>query len=402
MKSLALIGICFISNAFGSSIFNPDPDNSIPTCELVRNKGYPCQQFNVTTKDGYILTVHRIPNGVKSPGNSTSIGKPVVYLQHGLLDSSATWVLNFPHQSLGFMLADAGYDVWMGNVRGNNYGRAHLSISPSSRAFWHFTFDEMAKFDVPAITDYILTKTSKNNLYYVGHSQGSLTGFIGFSIEPEWAKSTIKQFHAFAPIAWMGNSTSNLKYIAPYVNSLAYILDLMGQTELLPNNAATKLLMGNLCYDMTDFICESMMTLLSGYDYQNMNGTRNTVYMTHNPAGTSAFNIAHFSQLYRTKKFQAMDWGAVENLIGFGGSNPVEYQPNKITVPTALYWGTNDVLANPPDVAQLQSQIKNLLGSYEYKDMDHIDFVWGLNAAAGPYQKLIETIGADVAASATQ
>ena len=40
--------------------------------------------------------------------------KPPVLLQHGLIDSAATWVMNMPKQSLGFVLADQGYDVWLG------------------------------------------------------------------------------------------------------------------------------------------------------------------------------------------------------------------------------------------------------------------------------------------------
>lgn len=36
--------------------------------------------------------------------------KPVVLLQHALLDSSFAFVLNSPSQSLGFLLADAGCD----------------------------------------------------------------------------------------------------------------------------------------------------------------------------------------------------------------------------------------------------------------------------------------------------
>lgn len=39
----------------------------------------------------------------------------------------------------GFLMADAGYDVWLGNMRGNTYGMAHVKYTTKQHEFWQFT-----------------------------------------------------------------------------------------------------------------------------------------------------------------------------------------------------------------------------------------------------------------------
>ncbi|XLR15992.1 hypothetical protein S83_043930, partial [Arachis hypogaea] len=38
------------------------------------------------------------------------------------------WFLNTPEQSLSFILADQGFDVWIGNVRGTRWSHEILGL----------------------------------------------------------------------------------------------------------------------------------------------------------------------------------------------------------------------------------------------------------------------------------
>ena len=40
--------------------------------------------------------------------------------------------------NIAFLLADAGYDVWMGNIRGNRYSRLHKRKTIDDPTYWSF------------------------------------------------------------------------------------------------------------------------------------------------------------------------------------------------------------------------------------------------------------------------
>lgn len=73
--------------------------------QLAIADGYPIEEYFVNTPDGYILKVYRIPG---SPSSPPSAGKTVVFIQHGLLCSSADWLVLGVGKSIAYLLADAG------------------------------------------------------------------------------------------------------------------------------------------------------------------------------------------------------------------------------------------------------------------------------------------------------
>lgn len=68
---------------------------------LSRKRGYGTETHHVTTEDGYILGMHRIVSSPRLPRSASARQKPVVFLQHGFLDSSATWLMSGPDHGFG-------------------------------------------------------------------------------------------------------------------------------------------------------------------------------------------------------------------------------------------------------------------------------------------------------------
>jgi len=136
--------------------------------QIVEENGFIYEEYDVTTEDGYILGLHRI----LSPHNPNN-GPPVL-LMHGVEDSSIGWILNSVDRAPGFTLVRNHFDVWLGNNRGNEYSRRHVNLTKHQKEFWHFDWEEMGLYDVPAMTDFILEKTGYDQLAaYIGHSEGT-------------------------------------------------------------------------------------------------------------------------------------------------------------------------------------------------------------------------------------
>jgi lysosomal acid lipase/cholesteryl ester hydrolase len=91
---------------------------------IIKSYGYDFEEHTVTTEDGYINTIWKIPSKSKSYFLQNNNKKAIV-LQHGLLDDGWTWFA-LRENSLPFKLSDDGYDVYISHVRGTLFSTGHV------------------------------------------------------------------------------------------------------------------------------------------------------------------------------------------------------------------------------------------------------------------------------------
>ncbi|CAD5227127.1 unnamed protein product [Bursaphelenchus xylophilus] len=359
------------------------PEEGLPTDKLIEYWGYPVEKHFVKTEDGYIIEIHRIPHGKHD--KSIKKDRPAILLLHGLLESSASYVFNLPHQSPGFVFADNGFDVWIGNVRGNTYGKNHTSLSVKDAKFWQFSWPEHAHKDLPAMFDKITEVTGQEQIYYVGHSQANLILFAHLSVHPEFA-NRIRRHFALAPVYTVKHIKGLLQVMARTVYpNFKLAKRLLGDHEFMPNNAVMKKFSRYVCNTKVgqNWICNSLIGLVDGPNSNQLNLTRISVYTSHSSAGTSTQNFLHWLQTVYRGVMERYDYRDINtNVKYYNQRSPPSYDITRISgLKMHIFSSKQDWLADPTDMENLVKTFqKDVIQSHTTFDhYAHLDFVWGVN-----------------------
>jgi len=337
--------------------------------EIVTSRGYKVEEHFVETQDGYILRLFRIP----STKNSTIVNQKPCLLLHGILDSSDSFVLHYEEKSYSYVLVNSGYDVWIGNNRGNKHSRNHTKLNADhDKEFWNYTYQEMVKYDLPAMIDYILNFTNKQNLTYFGHSQGTMQMFAAASENSAYFAQNVNGVIALGPATKLGNLSSRFVRYLLAIPRIDYILRFIGVEEFLSSSVGMTKFTTFLC-DKFLFICDKMIELLADSNSQDDDQNKLPTWISHYPAGSSLKSFSHLLQSIRTDKFAKYDYGKSLNQQYYGTDTPPEYNLRNIKgMKFCVFAGSDDRMASVKDSRWIRDELEAAGVLTLYKEVDNM------------------------------
>lgn len=369
------------------------------TCQdVITELGYPYEAITVVTADGYVLLLERIPRRES---------RKVVYLQHGVLDSSMGWVANGVVGSPAFAAYDQGYDVFLGNFRGL-ISREHANKNISSREYWRYSINEHGTQDIPAMVEKIheikVSELETCNmpdqvgdvdsppykLCAICHSLGGasiLMYLITRQIDQK--PHRLSRLILLSPAGFHDDSTFVFTLIEHVFLMVAPLLELLVPAFYVPTRFF-RMLLNKLARDFHKLpavggLVQTLMSYVVGGDSSNWVGVLGLPHYNMNDMPGVSFRVAlHLAQMKRAKKFMMFDYGSpAANMDVYGTPEPVDLGEHYdlIDIPVDLVGGRKDRVIRPSMIRKHYKLMKNagVDVSYNESEYAHLDFTFSHN-----------------------
>lgn len=366
------------------------------TCrDVITELGYPYEAIPVVTADGYVLMLERIPRRES---------RKVVYLQHGIMDSSMGWVSNGVVGSPAFAAFDQGYDVFLGNFRGL-VSREHVDKNISSSQYWHYSINEHGTEDIPAMieklhevkiselksTHPVLEEESNRDQPYklcaICHSLGG-AGILMYIITRriEEKPHRLSRLILLSPAGFHDDTNIMFTVVEHIFLLLAPILAPLVPGLYIPTRFF-RMLLNKLARDFHNYpavggLVQTLMSYVVGGDSSNWIGVIGLPHYNMNDMPGVSFRVAlHLAQMKRARKFQMFDYGsAAANMEVYGSPEPLdlgEYY-GLIDVPVDLVAGHKDKVIRPSMVRKHYKLMKEAGVDVSYNEFEyaHLDFTF--------------------------
>ncbi|KAJ4825122.1 hypothetical protein Tsubulata_036953 [Turnera subulata] len=366
------------------------------TCrDVITELGYPYEAIHVTTSDGYVLILERIPR---------RDSRKAVYLQHGILDSSMGWVSNGVVGSPAFAAYDQGFDVFLGNFRGL-ISREHIDKNISSRKYWQYSINEHGTEDIPAMIEKIhQVKTAELKLSQpdmedetnddqpyklcaISHSLGG-AGMLMYVIvrRIEEKPHRLSRLILLSPAGFHHDSNIVFTAVEYVFLLLAPLLSRIVPAFYIPTRFF-RMLLNKLARDFHNYpavggLVQTLMSYVTGGDSSNWVGVLGLPHYNMNDMPGVSFHVAHhLAQMKHARKFRMYDYGSSSaNMDVYGSPEPLdlgEYY-GFIDIPVDLVAGRKDNVIKPSMVRKHYELMKEggVDVSYHEFEYAHLDFTF--------------------------
>ncbi|KAN0074466.1 Alpha/Beta hydrolase fold [Tylopilus felleus] len=297
--------------------------------------GYVHEEHVILTKDGYILTLHHIPQRKGMCGSAC-------------LHEFVLTVLALSVQSVGFDFA------------------------------WH---------DIPNSIEYILEHTSVGSLGYVGFSQGTTQALPVLSINLQ-LNETVNVLVALAPaMSPTGLATPIVDALMKASPTSIYLF--FGRKAILSSVTTWQAIF--YPHIFTSIIDHSLGFF--SWDNRNITTTQKTAVYTHLYSYVSVKSVVHWFQIMRESTFQMFD----DDITVFGGSanaskayRPPQFPTRNIKTPILLLYGNRDSLV---DINTMVSALP--VSGTRVKKLDgyeHLDILWGKDIDKDVFPEVVNAL----------
>jgi lysosomal acid lipase/cholesteryl ester hydrolase len=332
----------------------------------------PCTDGYAYTSDGWRLGVRHYRTEHPDPD------KLPVILCHGLGLNATFWTITDDH--LPSQLTARGYDVYVFDIRGSGEN-AHLGRCDRTNRLLRQTFlreqgergwtvDDLVRYDVPAILDYVERETGKDRVNWIGHSLGGMLIFPYLELA--------KDRERIANFVGMGSTIVQANY---------------PQRDMLRANRGLRALTliaspGRLGRPLAFFTVPGMERIDRFY-YSNENVDRSTIsrFYGYTLEDTGPGALRQLAPYLQNGHMLSAD-GRIDYSARLG----------EITTPTLLIAGDGDIMSDLPSteltLAGLASPDKSLMrfgrANGHVADYGHCDLVWSRHAPREIFPPLID------------
>jgi len=323
--------------------------------ELFDDSIFKATSHKIYTNDSFELTLHHC----KLINNNNNECKGIILLQHPLWFSSLHFILK-GKESIVYKLLINGYDVWLGNNRGNEFTKQY-----NNNKIYNWSFQDMGYLDLTQIIKYInnnaCNNQNNNGIIYIGISQGSMQFISLMSTYIEYQKYIKHSIWITPPISFELNNILLyyiIKVLALLPNWFIVFFTRIGAIfgRILPFSIAW------ICTKL----CATLMGFLRLYDSMKYNEV-SRLRLKYLPSGfITKTMLAHFREL------------SIKESIIFDRNNNKIFNISNIKIPISIIIGEHDCCCNVVKTIgyahnKLKSYLKNLI---IIPKMSHLDVIW--------------------------